>query len=178
MTRIILPFIDANIVDATVIEWKKNVGDAVAAGELVVEVTTDKAAFEVESPASGTLLAIYAPAKSVVPVKYILGVVGAPGEEDAAAESENAALVARYRAALTTGGPARTPPPAASEVRGTAYPDSRAPSRVTSAPRLRATPKARRRAQAKGIDIADVQKATGAEMITEAILEAYLAGGK
>ena len=175
MTRIILPFIDANIVDATVIEWKKNVGDAVAAGELVVEVTTDKAAFEVESPASGTLLAIYAPAKSVVPVKYILGVVGAPGEEDAAAESENAALVARYRAALTTGGPSR---PASAGVRGQAPDPLAAPPANPSAPRLRATPKARRLAQAKGIDLADVQKATGAEMITEAILEAYLAGGK
>ena len=39
---------------------------------------------------------------------------------------------------------------------------------------LRATPKARRYAQANGIDLADVAKTTGAAMITEAILMQYV----
>ncbi|MBQ6924743.1 MAG: lipoyl domain-containing protein, partial [Kiritimatiellae bacterium] len=99
MTRIIVPFLDANILDVTVVKWLKAPGDAVASGEVVAEVSTDKAAFEIEAPAAGTLLAVLAPEKSIVPVKYVLGLVGAPGEEDAAASAENAALMAAYRAA-------------------------------------------------------------------------------
>ena len=156
MTRIIVPFLDANILDVTVVKWLKAPGDAVASGEVVAEVSTDKAAFEIEAPAAGTLLAVLAPEKSIVPVKYVLGLVGAPGEEDAAASADNAALMAAYRAAAASpSAPSATPAP------GGAQP-------------LRATPKARRYAQANGIDLADVAKATGAAMITEAILMQYV----
>ena len=156
MTRIIVPFLDANILDVTVVKWLKAPGDAVASGEVVAAVSTDKAAFEIEAPAAGTLLAVLAPEKSIVPVKYVLGLVGAPGEEDAAASAENAALMAAYRAAAASpSAPSATPAP------GGAQP-------------LRATPKARRYAQANGIDLADVAKATGAAMITEAILMQYV----
>ena len=61
MTRIIVPFLDANIVDVTVVKWRKAVGETIAAGEVAVEVSTEKAAFEIEDPASGTLLAVLAP---------------------------------------------------------------------------------------------------------------------
>lgn len=166
MTRIIVPFLDANILDVTVVKWLKAPGDAVASGEVVAEVSTDKAAFEIEAPAAGTLLAVLAPEKSIVPVKYVLGLVGAPGEEDAAASAENAALMAAYRAAaaapsVTAASPAPPSAPSATPAPGGAQP-------------LRATPKARRYAQANGIDLADVAKATGAAMITEAILMQYV----
>ena len=166
MTRIIVPFLDANILDVTVVKWLKAPGDAVASGEVVAEVSTDKAAFEIEAPAAGTLLAVLAPEKSIVPVKYVLGLVGAPGEEDAAASADNAALMAAYRAAaaapsVTAASPAPPSAPSATPAPGGAQP-------------LRATPKARRYAQANGIDLADVAKATGAAMITEAILMQYV----
>lgn len=168
MTRIIVPFLDANILDVTVVKWLKAPGDAVASGEVVAEVSTDKAAFEIEAPAAGTLLAVLAPEKSIVPVKYVLGLVGAPGEEDVSAAADNAALMAAYRAAaaapsVTAASPAPQPSsaPSATPAPGGAQP-------------LRATPKARRYAQANGIDLADVAKATGAAMITEAILMQYV----
>ena len=82
------------------------------------------------------------------------------------------------RLGLPEGAAALPSSPAPAGVRGQAPDPLAAPPANPSAPRLRATPKARRLAQAKGIDLANVQKATGAEMITEAILEAYLAGGK
>ncbi len=164
MTRITVPFLDANILDVTVVKWRKARGEAVAAGEVAVEVSTDKAAFEIEAPASGTLLDVFAPEKSIVPVKYVLGLIGQEGEADPSAATDNAALMASYRSALAA--PSAVAPKPAS---------SAAPA-APSAPALRATPKARRYAQAKGIDLADVARATGASMITEALIAQYEEG--
>ena len=151
MTRIIIPQLDVNLVDVTVTRWRKEVGDTVAAGESLAELTTDKAVYELEAPAAGTLLAVYAAEKSVVPTGYIVGLIGAAGEEDDGAEAENEAMMAAYR------GPAAAP----------------APSRDRAA-RVRATPRARRLAQEKGVDLSKVQAETGAEVIDEAVLAPYL----
>ncbi len=151
MTRIIIPQLDVNLVDVTVTRWRKHIGDTVAAGESIAELTTDKAAYELEAPAAGTLLAVYAAEKSVVPTGYIAGLIGVPGEEDPAAAAENEALVAAYR------GPAAVPAPARER-----------------ATRVRATPRARRLAQEQGIDLAKVQAETGAEVIDETVLAPYL----
>ncbi len=169
MTRITVPFLDANIVDVTVVKWRKAVGEAVAAGEVAVEVSTDKAAFEIEAPSSGTLLAVFAPEKSIVPIKFVLGLIGAAGEEDASATADNAALMAAYRSSLAA--------PAAAAAAPKPTPAGAAPAPAASAsPALRATPKARRYAQSKGIDLAEVARATGATMITEAIIMQYEEG--
>ncbi len=170
MTRITVPFLDANIVDVTVVKWRKAIGDAVAAGEVAVEISTDKAAFEIEAPASGTLLAVFAPEKSIVPIKFVLGLIGTAGEEDSAATADNAALMAAYRASLAA--PAAAPKAVISAT--PAAPN--ATSAAAASPALRATPKARRYAQSKGIDLAEVARATGASMITEAIIMQYEEG--
>ena len=57
ITRIIVPQLDANTVDVTVTAWRKAPGDRVQAGELIADLTTDKATFELEAAGSGVLLA-------------------------------------------------------------------------------------------------------------------------
>lgn len=151
MTRIIIPQLDVNLLDVTVTRWNKQPGDRVTAGESLADLTTDKALYELEAPADGTLLAIYAAEKSVVPTGFIVGIIGVPGDEDPAVESENAALMAAYRGPVAAAPPARERPA-----------------------RIRATPRARRLAQEKGIDLAKVQAETGAEIIDEAVLDKYL----
>jgi pyruvate/2-oxoglutarate dehydrogenase complex dihydrolipoamide acyltransferase (E2) component len=47
-----------NMVEATVVEWKKAVGDRVTQGEIVAAIQTDKVEAEVVAPASGTLIEI------------------------------------------------------------------------------------------------------------------------
>jgi len=47
-----------NMVEATVVEWKKVVGDRVTQGEIVAAIQTDKVEAEVVAPASGTLVEI------------------------------------------------------------------------------------------------------------------------
>lgn len=152
MTRITIPQLDANLVDVTVTRWHKKPGDSVTAGEGLAELTTDKAVYELEAPADGTLLAIYAAEKSVVPTGFTVGLIGAPGEVDAEAEAVNETRMAAYRgASASAAAPARD--------RGT---------------RVRATPRARRLAQEKGLDLAKIQAETGAELVDEKILAPYL----
>ena len=75
-----MPNLGHTMEEGKVAEWLKAVGDAVAKGEVIAVVETDKANFDVESPADGTLLAIEVPPGTVVPIGTIIGVVGAPGE--------------------------------------------------------------------------------------------------
>jgi len=67
--------------EGTVSKWLKNVGDAIAAGDLLVEISTDKITNEVEATTSGTLLRILVSEGQTVPVKATLAIVGQPGEE-------------------------------------------------------------------------------------------------
>lgn len=55
MTDVILPSLAEGITRASVTYWHKNAGDAVKAGEDLVELVTDKATFNMPSPASGVL---------------------------------------------------------------------------------------------------------------------------
>ena len=152
MTKIVIPQLDANLVDVTITRWRKQVGEAVAAGEIVADLTTDKAAYELESPAAGTLLAVIAAEKSIVLAGSAIGVIGEPGEEAALAEGQAASPAAQGGSEGGAGVAAAAP----------------------RAPRVRATPRARRLAQEKGLDLAKIQAETGAEIIDEAVLAPYL----
>lgn len=61
-----LPKIETNGSDITVAAWLKQPGDAVSAGEVIVEVLTDKVNIEIVSPASGVLESIDAQEGDVV----------------------------------------------------------------------------------------------------------------
>jgi 2-oxoisovalerate dehydrogenase E1 component len=50
-----MPYGDLTVSEGTLVRWLKQVGEAVRAGEVVVEIETDKAIVEVESPWDGTL---------------------------------------------------------------------------------------------------------------------------
>jgi 2-oxoglutarate dehydrogenase E1 component len=69
--------------EGTILEWHKQEGDAVAAGETLVEVSTDKVDAEVPAPISGTLLKIHAAAGETVAVGAVLAEIApaVPGEE-------------------------------------------------------------------------------------------------
>ena len=60
--------------------WNKKVGDRVAAGDILFNYETDKAAFECESTADGTLLEIFCGDGEEAPVLTPVCAVGEPGE--------------------------------------------------------------------------------------------------
>ncbi|MGQ9731985.1 MAG: biotin/lipoyl-containing protein [Candidatus Zipacnadales bacterium] len=69
-----------NLDEVTVGEWLKQVGDPVAPGDPVAELITEKATFQYTPEEGGVLLAILAPENSTVPVGFVIGFIGEPGE--------------------------------------------------------------------------------------------------
>ena len=82
--QIILPRQGQSVETCLILSWKKKEGDEVALGEILVEVETDKATFEVESTAAGILLNIRHQEGEDVPVLSPLAIVGEAGESIAA----------------------------------------------------------------------------------------------
>jgi pyruvate dehydrogenase E2 component (dihydrolipoamide acetyltransferase) len=76
-----MPRLSDSMEEGTVLQWFVSAGDAVAKGEPLVEVETDKASVTYESEVDGTVLAIGAEAGESVGVGAVIAVVGQPGEE-------------------------------------------------------------------------------------------------
>ena len=75
-------------------EWKKNVGDHVNVGDILFTYETDKAEFECESTASGTLLAKFFEDGDEVPCLANVCAIGNPGEDTSALKNAPAASAA------------------------------------------------------------------------------------
>jgi pyruvate dehydrogenase E2 component (dihydrolipoamide acetyltransferase) len=76
--------------EGRLIEWKKQEGDAVAVGDVLAEVETDKAVMELVARAAGTMLKHIVEAGSTVPVSEPVAVIGQPGEDSGAASASKA----------------------------------------------------------------------------------------
>ena len=72
-----VPALGESVTEATVAKWLKNVGDAVAADEPLVELETDKVSVEVPAPSAGTISEIKVAAGATVNVGAVLGAIAA-----------------------------------------------------------------------------------------------------
>lgn len=63
-----LPRLSMNMVECTIAQWHKQVGDSVAEGEAIFSVETEKVTSEVPSPAKGRMVEIVAPEGSELEV--------------------------------------------------------------------------------------------------------------
>ena len=80
-TEVLMPRQGQSVESCIIIEWKVNEGDVVSEGQPLCEVETDKATFEVEATASGTVLGIFYPADADVEVLKVIAAIGEPGED-------------------------------------------------------------------------------------------------
>jgi 2-oxoglutarate dehydrogenase E2 component (dihydrolipoamide succinyltransferase) len=71
--------LSADIEFATIAEWRKAEGDAVSAGETILEIETDKVTQDVEAPVTGTLSEIVAVEGDEVKVGALLAVIDEEG---------------------------------------------------------------------------------------------------
>jgi pyruvate dehydrogenase E2 component (dihydrolipoamide acetyltransferase) len=124
---------------AVVLEWNVSVGSEVSTGDVLGSLETAKSALDVEAPVSGSVLEILVAEGEEAPEHSTLMLIGAPGEADSA------------------GSPAGQSPPKASAgpVLREAPPTVRAP-RPDSRTRVNASPRARRIAAERGIDLASL----------------------
>ncbi len=146
----------------TIVRWLKQPGENVGSGEVLCEIETDKAAFEVESTASGTLLAQFVPEGEEVPVLAPIAAVGEPGEEvptPAAAVGGSAPATGDAAGAGLVAPPPVAPAPVAAPEAAVPGPAGAgapaaaagaAPSTRRGGPAI--SPRARRRAGELGVD--------------------------
>jgi pyruvate dehydrogenase E2 component (dihydrolipoyllysine-residue acetyltransferase) len=136
--EIVLPQWGMEMQDATIVKWLKQEGDSVREGEPLVEVETAKIETEMESTASGVLAHILVPEGATVPIRSVLAIVAAPGEQ-----------VPRPANAAPSITPASAPAHAMPSLAASVSPVSQGSSQVV--------PAARRLAQERGIDLARIR---------------------
>jgi pyruvate dehydrogenase E2 component (dihydrolipoamide acetyltransferase) len=80
-TPVELPKSGNTVEECLIGRWVKREGDMVAAGDVLAEVETDKATFEIIAPVGGKMLATFFDAGALVPVFTTVCVIGAAGED-------------------------------------------------------------------------------------------------
>lgn len=78
---VILPKQGQSVETCLIDKWYRTVGETVQAGDILCEVETDKAIFEIKAPESGRLLAIFFEEGDEVPVMETIAVLGATGAD-------------------------------------------------------------------------------------------------
>ena len=159
--KIIMPQGGQDITEGRVVRWHKAEGDPVQKGEVICEVETEKAVFEVESPLDGVLLKIVVAAGKIARIFSAIGFVGTAGEsveledeeEDATEEKKEekggGIDVAALRKKVAAKGKGRKD-------------------------QVKASGRARKFADQKGIDISNVEGTGPKGRITEKDVLAYI----
>ena len=133
-----MPQLGLTMEEGTVTKWVKQEGDTVKAGDVILEITTDKLTSEVESEHDGVLLKIVAQEGEDIPVKGLLAYIGEAGEQVGDAPAAKAEAPAAEAAA---------PVPAAAPA---------APVAPVAGGRIRISPLAKKTAAKLGVDYTTV----------------------
>jgi 2-oxoglutarate dehydrogenase E2 component (dihydrolipoamide succinyltransferase) len=141
MTNITVPELGESVVEARVAKWLKKEGDAVALGDALVELETEKIDLEVSADRAGVLTSIKHAEGEDVKVGEVLAVLD---ERDAAAPS----AAAKEKTAAPGAAKPATPAPAAAQ--------AATPSPATTPADVRATPTARNVARETGVQLESV----------------------
>jgi pyruvate dehydrogenase E2 component (dihydrolipoamide acetyltransferase) len=152
---IIMPALEMAQETGKVLSWRKKEGDQVAKGEPLLEIETDKAVVEIESPGEGILAGVTAQEGAIIPVGQTIGWLVKPGETPptSVAPSQTGRRQDSVPAQSASSVPAR--------------------SSEASATAARISPKARRLAREHGVDASRVHgSGPGGEILAEDILAA------
>lgn len=166
-----LPDIGEGIAEAEIVAWHVKVGDMVAEDGRVADLMTDKATVEMESPVSGRIMSVAGEVGDVIAIGSPLVVIETEGDEggEPAAEIVSGPSTGSGRADVVAEAPVEeTPAPAPVAVK------SEDPAPYIHAPKVLASPAVRARAEALGIDLAEV-KPSEAGRVRHADLDAFLA---
>ena len=153
---VVMPALEMAQDSGKLVSWLKQEGEPVRKGEMLLEVETDKAVVEVEAAADGILAGVSAKPGDVVHVGHTIAWLVQPGESLPTATSI---------AATATPRAAASPTPVVTTFS--------APARTGA----RISPKARRLAQEKGVDISRLTgSGPGGEILAEDVLAASVPG--
>jgi 2-oxoglutarate dehydrogenase E2 component (dihydrolipoamide succinyltransferase) len=156
--NILVPEVGESIVDARVAKWLRKEGEAVAAGDALVELETDKIDLEVSAPSAGVLSRIDHRDGADVKVGDVLGVIDESAASAAAPAPEAAATAPKAAAAE----PEQKPTEATGKPKG-------------EAAKTRSTPAARKVAEERQVDLKSVSGSGDAGRVMKRDVEATFA---
>jgi pyruvate dehydrogenase E2 component (dihydrolipoamide acetyltransferase) len=148
---LIMPRQGNTVESCIIVRWRAAEGQSLSPADIVCEVETDKASFDVPAGVSGTLLKILHPAGDDVPVLQPIAVIGAPGEDWRAAAG-GGPTSAGSEAGAGLDAAARARAQEAPQVAGGISAEVKDGSARPRAERARVSPRARRLAASRGID--------------------------
>jgi pyruvate dehydrogenase E2 component (dihydrolipoamide acetyltransferase) len=160
LSKITMPSGGTNTDQLLVVSWKKKAGDAVKRGDILLEVETDKALLEVESFAQGTLLKRLVEEGSYGTVGDVIAYIGDP-EDLKALEPEPAPSkpTASDLDVVTPTGPTTLATPVSE-------PETTPSAQADSSNRtIKATPAAKKEARDRGLDLAEIHRSVGKEIL-------------
>ncbi len=180
MADVNMPKLSDTMEEGTIVEWKKKSGDPVKKGDVIAEVESDKATFDLESESDGVLDIIVpqgVPAKIGAPIARI----GAPGEAPAARPAPNEAAPKEAAKAekpkAEPEAPPASPPPSpkpGAQQPARATPDGNGAAAGTA--EVKASPLAKRLAAELGVNLAMVQGSGPEGRIVKEDVQAAAAG--
>ncbi|MEO8021856.1 2-oxoglutarate dehydrogenase complex dihydrolipoyllysine-residue succinyltransferase [Polaromonas sp.] len=116
-----VPQLSESVAEATMLQWKKKVGDSIAIDEILIEIETDKVVLEVPAPAAGVLSEILVADGGTVMAEQLIARIDTEGKATAAAPAAAAPAAAAPAAApvapaASGGSMAGVPMPAAAKL--------------------------------------------------------------
>lgn len=162
-----LPKMSDTMEEGVIASWLKEVGDAVAEGDILAEVETDKATMELESYNEGVLLYKAVEAGNAVAVDGVIAIIGEKGAD--------VDLLLKAQAQKSSGNSSSESSAAPEPTASAAPSPSKAPEISSSSEngRVKASPLAKRLAQDKGIDISLVSGSGDGGRIIKRDVENY-----
>ena len=124
-----VPQLSESVAEATMLQWKKKAGEAVAADEILIEIETDKVVLEVPAPAAGVLAEIIVDGGATVTAEQLIAKIDTEATASAAAPVPPSVAAARALEASATKAPAA--PPSAAGIAMPAAAKMMADNRVT-----------------------------------------------
>ena len=172
-TPLPMPKLGLTMEEGTILKWRKDEGEAVEKGEIILDIQTDKVEYEVESPDGGLLLKTLAGEGDVIPCGTDIAVIGEAGEDISSFGSApaKAPVAVTEPAAADASMPPTTPPAPAPT------PAPVAPAQPAPEGRVFASPAARRVARELGIDYRAIKGSGPGGRIVQADVRAAAAAG-
>jgi len=172
LQAILLPQLGQTMEEGTIEKWHKTEGDAVVKGEVLYELTTDKATLEVEAFTDGVLLKVLVAEGETMPVNELIAIVGEEGDKlPDDLDAYRAQVTAEVQEEAAEEQPAQAAAPAATAEPPPAAPAAPAPA---APKRLLASPRAKKIAEEQKVPLA-VLRGSGPEgRIVEKDVQQYL----
>ena len=173
-TKILVPELGESVIEATVGHWHKSEGEPVTAGDVLVELETDKVDLEVGAERGGILARIERKEGEDVKIGDVLGLIeeGAPGTKDAAPAQASAPAKAADSPAPPSLPARHADPTSRAGVDESAPSPGRAKVSQASAEAV-ATPSARRLARERGLDLSQVLVKENGHRVTREDVESF-----